>query len=54
MMDIYSTRWSIEVSFKEAKQLLSLDRNQSTNFDVQIAHTTIIIRVQYQTVEFKT
>jgi len=53
MMDIYSTRWSIEVSFKEAKQLLSLDRNQSTNFDVQIAHTTII-RVQYQTVEFKT
>ena len=40
-MDIYSTRWTIEVFFKEAKQLLGLGKCQSTNFDVQIAQTTI-------------
>lgn len=40
-MDIYSTRWTVEVFFKEAKQLLGLGKCQSTNFDVQIAQTTI-------------
>lgn len=40
-MDIYSTRWTIEVFFKETKQLLGLGKCQSTNFDVQIAQTTI-------------
>lgn len=41
VMEIYSTRWTIEVFFKEAKQLLGLGKCQSTNFDVQVAHTTI-------------
>lgn len=40
-MEIYSARWTIEVFFKEAKQLLGLGRCQSTNFDVQVAQTTI-------------
>lgn len=40
-MDIYSTRWTIEVFFKEAKQLLGLGKCQSTNFDVQVTQTTI-------------
>ena len=40
-MEIYSTRWTIEVFFKEAKQLLGLGKCQSTNFDVQVAETTI-------------
>ena len=40
-MEIYSTRWTIEVFFKEAKQLLGLGKCQSTNFDVQVAQTTI-------------
>lgn len=42
-MEIYSTRWTIEVFFKEAKQLLGLGKCQSTNFDVQVAQTTITI-----------
>ncbi len=46
MIAIYNIRWSIEVFFKEAKQLLSLGRNQSTNFDVQVAQTTITM-IQY-------
>lgn len=41
VMEIYSTRWTIEVFFKEAKQLLGLGKCQSTNFDVQVAQTTI-------------
>lgn len=40
-MEIYSTRWTIEVFFKEAKQLLGLGKCQSTNFDVQVAQTTV-------------
>ena len=52
MMDIYSTRWSIEVFFKETKQLLNLGKNQSTNFDVQIAQTTITM-IQYQLLSLK-
>lgn len=38
---IYSTRWSIEVFFKEAKQYLGLGKTQSQDFDAQIATTTI-------------
>ena len=38
---MYSIRWSIEVFFKEAKQLFGLGKCQSTNFDVQIAQITI-------------
>jgi predicted nucleic acid-binding Zn finger protein len=41
MIEIYQTRWSVEVFFKEAKQLLGLGRCQSNDFDAQIADTTI-------------
>ncbi|NPD48405.1 transposase, partial [Lentimicrobium sp. S6] len=44
--EIYSIRWTIEVFFKEVKQLFKLGTCQSTNFDVQIAQTTIIM-IQY-------
>ena len=40
MLEIYSVRWSIEVFFKETKQLLRLGKCQSRNFDAQIAHVT--------------
>lgn len=46
MIGVYNIRWSIEVFFKEAKQLLGLVKNQSTNFDVQVAQTTITM-IQY-------
>ena len=42
----YSIRWSIEVYFKEAKQLLNVGKNQSTCFDSQIAMITIV-NLQY-------
>ena len=45
-IEVYSIRWSIEVFFKEAKQLFRLGKCQSTNFDVQIAQITITM-VQY-------
>lgn len=45
-IEVYSIRWSIEVFFKEAKQLFGLGKSQSTNFDVQIAQITITM-VQY-------
>lgn len=45
-IEVYSIRWSIEVFFKEAKQLFKLGKSQSTNFDVQIAQITITM-VQY-------
>jgi IS4 transposase len=40
-IEVYSIRWTIEVFFKEMKQLFGLGRCQSTNFDVQIAKITI-------------
>ena len=40
-VEVYQIRWSIEVFFKESKQLLGLGKNQSTNFDAQIAATTL-------------
>jgi hypothetical protein len=40
-IEVYSIRLSIEVFFKEAKQLFGLGKCQSTNFDVQIAQITI-------------
>jgi len=52
MMNIYKKRWSIEVFFKEAKQLLGLGKNQSTNFDVQVAQTTINM-IQYLLISLK-
>ena len=52
MIEIYNIRWTIEVFFKEAKQLLGLGKCQSTNFDVQIAQTTIIM-IQYLMMSLK-
>jgi len=45
-MEQYQVRWSIEVFFKESKQYLNLGGCQSTNFDAQIADTTITM-IQY-------
>lgn len=52
MIEVYNIRWSIEVFFKEAKQLLNLGRSQSTNFDVQVAQTTITM-IQYLMLSLK-
>jgi predicted nucleic acid-binding Zn finger protein len=46
MIEIYQIRWSIEVFFRETKQLLRLGRCQSNDFDAQIADATITM-VQY-------
>ena len=46
--EIYAIRWSIEVFFKEAKQLLGLGKCQSSDFDGQIAAATICM-MQYVT-----
>lgn len=43
---IYSTRWSVEVFFKECKQYLGLGKCQAQNFDAQIASTTLCM-MQY-------
>ncbi|MGC9151841.1 MAG: IS4 family transposase [Microbacter sp.] len=43
---IYSTRWSIEVFFKETKQYLGLGKCQAQDFDAQIAATTLCM-LQY-------
>ena len=51
-MEIYNIRWSIEVFFKEAKQLLGLGKSQSINFDVQVAQTTVSM-IQYLLVSLK-
>jgi Transposase DDE domain. len=40
MLEVYSTRWSTEVFFKETKQHLKLGTCQSRDFDAQIAHVT--------------
>lgn len=41
MIEIYQTRWTIEVFFKESKQLVGLGKCQSNDFDAQIADATI-------------
>lgn len=41
MIEIYQTRWTVEVFFKESKQLLGLGKCQSNSFDAQIADATI-------------
>ena len=40
MMEIYATRWTIEVFFKEMKQQLRLGQCKSRDFDAQLAHVT--------------
>lgn len=52
MIKIYNIRWCIEVFFKESKQLLELGKSQSTNFDLQIAQTTITM-IQYLLISLK-
>jgi len=44
--EIYATRWTIEVFFKECKQYLRLGKCESRHFEAQIAATTICI-LQY-------
>jgi len=46
LIEIYQTRWTIEVFFKEAKQLLGIGNCQSNDFDAQIADLTISM-IQY-------
>jgi hypothetical protein len=41
LMEAYQIRWSIEVFYKECKQYLNLGQCKSSNFDAQIADTTI-------------
>ncbi|MCK5209470.1 MAG: transposase, partial [Cyclobacteriaceae bacterium] len=54
MIKIYQIRWTIEVFFKEAKQLLGLGRCQSNDFDAQIADmTTTMIQHQILTLRFR-
>jgi IS4 transposase len=43
---IYATRWTIEVFFKECKQLLRLGKCESRHFEAQIAATTLCM-LQY-------
>ena len=44
--EIYTTRWTIEVFFKECKQYLRLGKCESIDFDAQIAFTTLCV-LQY-------
>jgi len=37
----YTKRWTIEVCFKESKQLLDLGKDQSNNFNAQVFATTL-------------
>ena len=41
LIELYQIRWTVEVFNKEAKGLLNLGGCQSSNFDAQIADTTI-------------
>jgi len=62
MIEVYQIRWSVEVFFKESKQLLGLGRCQSNDFDAQIADATITMiqhilltcKFRYETYESKT
>ncbi len=44
-MEIYTIRWTIEVMFKECKQLLNLGACQSNDFDAHIADTSMSLLV---------
>jgi hypothetical protein len=43
LIELYQIRWTVEVFNKEAKGLLNLGGCQSSNFDAQIADTTIVM-----------
>jgi len=54
MVKIYQLRWSIEVFFKEGKQLFGLGKCQSNDFDAQIADTTMVmIRYMLASLKFR-
>lgn len=54
MIKIYQLRWSIEVFFKEGKQLFDLGKCQSNDFDAQIADTTMaMIRYMMASLKFR-
>ncbi|MDM8539425.1 transposase, partial [Desulfobacterales bacterium HSG17] len=40
IIEKYTKRWSVEVCFKECKQMLSLGKDQSNNFNAQVFATT--------------
>ena len=42
-LELYQIRWTIEVLFKECKQYLGLGQSQNTDFDGQIADTTLAL-----------
>jgi hypothetical protein len=46
LMETYQIRWSIEVFFFDCKNYLNLGKCQASNFDAQIADTTITM-IQY-------
>ncbi len=46
VIEVYKLRWSIEVFFKECKQYLHLGGSHSSDFDAQIADTTLSM-IQY-------
>lgn len=60
MIEIYQIRWTIEVFFKEAKQLLQLGKCQSNDFDAQIANATmtmiqhLLLTMQYRFDNYET
>ena len=60
MIEIYQIRWTVEVFFKESKQLLGLGRSQSNDFDAQIADTTmhmiqhILLTLQFRFEHYET
>lgn len=61
MIETYQIRWTIEVFFKESKQLLNLGSCQSNDFDAHIAeqtitmiqHTLLTLRFRYDKYETK-
>ncbi|MFO7842961.1 MAG: transposase [Bacteroidales bacterium] len=61
MIEIYQIRWTIEVFFKESKQLLGLGKCQSNDFDAQIAditttmiqHILLTLKYRFETYESK-
>ncbi len=53
VMEVYKLRWSIEVFFKECKQYLHLGGSHSSDFDAQIADTTLSMIQHIMLVFFK-
>ena len=52
-VETYGIRWSIEVLFKECKQLLGLGKCQANDFDAQIAHATCVFIAHAALAHFK-